>query len=255
MPEQPVAHDNRGGPSHSTVAWFGKLPSLGDFVGRRMPHALATEWDIWLRSGMDELRTTNGPDWSLKFVNAPLWFFVAPANVTGTAVIGALAPSMDRVGRYYPLTVMATAPHASSELVDDACVRTFLAGARAAIVEARRLTLSPEELDQRINHLANPFETVRAKTKEPSLIDDILSDLSEASYTHQAPGKRVELPQSKWRHHTGRSSEHSLWWVTPTPRVNRYEHLHQGALDRKLFAQLFMDPPQQTGLAPATAQP
>ena len=88
MPEQPLIHETRGVQPQGTVAWFGKLPSLGDFVGRRMPHALTAEWDAWLRSGMDEFRALNGNAWSEKFVNAPLWFFVAPAAVTGTAVIG-----------------------------------------------------------------------------------------------------------------------------------------------------------------------
>jgi type VI secretion system protein ImpM len=199
---------------------------------------------------MEEFRALNGNAWPEKFVNAPLWFFVAPAAVTGTAVIGALAPSMDRVGRYYPLTVMATASHANSLLAGDERLREFLAGARAAIVEARRLTLSAEELDQRINHLPNPFEAGEAMARAPSLIDVILSDLSEASSAHQSPDTRVQLPVGEWRHRVSRSSEQSLWWTTPTPRLGYQEQLHHGVLDRSLFVQLFMKQPP----AP-TAQP
>ncbi|MFN7152673.1 MAG: type VI secretion system-associated protein TagF [Acidovorax sp.] len=243
MSEQPLAPEARSAQPEGAVAWYGKLPSLGDFVGRRMPHALSTEWDTWLRSGMDELRALNSTTWPEKFVTAPLWFFAVPAAVTGTAVIGALAPSMDRVGRYYPLTVMATAPHATSSLADDARVRVFLSGARAAIVEARRLTLSPEELDQRLSHLASPFESASATPREPSLIDNILADLSEASYAHQAADERVQLPRGDWRNRTARGSENSLWWVTPTPRWGYDEHVHRGVLDRSLFAHLFMKQP------------
>ena len=240
MPEQPLAPDARGAQSQGAVAWYGKLPSLGDFAGRRMPHALTTEWDAWLRSGMDELRALNSTAWSENFVNAPLWFFAAPASVTGTAVVGALAPSMDRVGRYYPLTVMATAPHATCMLADDARLRVFLSGARAAIVEARRLTLTPEELDQRLSHLVSPFESVGASSREPTLIDDILSDLSEASYAQQAPGEQVQLPSGAWRLRLAGASDVSLWLVTPTLRWAYDEHVHRGALDRSLFAHLFM---------------
>ncbi len=243
MPEQPLIQETRGVQPQGTVAWFGKLPSLGDFVGRRMPHALTAEWDAWLRAGMDEFRALNGNAWHEKFVNAPLWFFVAPAAVTGTSVVGALAPSMDRVGRYYPLTVMATAFRTDSLLADDERLRTFLAGARAAIVEARRLTLSAEELDQRVNHLPNPFDAGEAIAREPSLIDVILSDLSEASSAHQAPNARVQLPVGEWRHRVSRTSEQSLWWTTPTPRLGYQEHLHHGVLDRSLFVQLFMKQP------------
>ena len=251
MPGQPLIPETHGVQRQGTVAWFGKLPSLGDFVGRRMPHALTTEWDGWLRSGMEEFRTLNGNAWAEKFVNAPLWFFVAPASVTGTAVIGALAPSMDRVGRYYPLTVMATASHTNSLLADDERLREFLAGARAAIVEARRLTLSAEELDQRVNHLPNPFEAGEKTARAPSLIDVILSDLSEASSVHHAPDAKVQLPTGEWRHRVSRSSQQSLWWTTPTPRMGYHEQLHHGVLDCSLFTQLFMkQPPAPTPQAP-----
>ncbi|WP_300214564.1 type VI secretion system-associated protein TagF [Acidovorax sp.] len=245
MPEQPLSTDHRSMLAPS-VAWYGKLPSLGDFAGRRMPHALTTEWDTWLREGMEELRRADDTGWPDTFVNAPLWFFIAPVAALGLPVIGALAPSMDRVGRYYPLTVMATAPREGCPFADDLQVKTFLAGARSAIVDARRRALSVDELDRRISQLPNPFETTHFGEREPSLIDDILSDLNQASRAHQATANdhadNIVLPAGDWRTRTAPLREQSLWWVSPTIRLDYQELLHQGPSDRWLFKQLFSSP-------------
>ncbi|RYF32101.1 MAG: type VI secretion system-associated protein TagF [Comamonadaceae bacterium] len=243
MSEQPIGIDSRGVPAQASIAWYGKLPSLGDFAGRRMSHALTGEWDAWLRAGMDELRRADDTNWPETFVNAPLWFFVAHVAASGSPVIGALAPSMDRVGRYYPLTVMATATRPGSSFGEDAAVKAFLAGARSAIVEARRRTLSVDELDLRVNRLPNPFEPYPQAEREPSLIDDILSDLSGASLVHLSNaaehGDNVLLPTLDWRRQTADPREQSLWWISPTIRLGYKELLHQGACDRWLFTQLF----------------
>lgn len=240
MPEQPLNDGSGQGAGHAAAGWYGKLPSLGDFVGRRMPHALESEWDSWVRAGMDELRSVSPETWPEVFVSAPVWFFAAAARVTGSAVLmGALAPSMDRVGRYYPLTILAAAPDVGCALADDARLRTFFAGARAAIVEARRLAWSAEELDERVSYLTPPFERRRADVRKPSLIDDILSDLSEASYAQQPAEDKVELPRGEWRDYLLGQDDRSLWWVSPTARAGYRDLMHRGSLNRDLFSQLF----------------
>lgn len=240
MPEQPLSDGAGQGAGHATAGWYGKLPSLGDFVGRRMPHALESEWDNWVRAGMDELRSVSPETWSEVFVSAPVWFFAAAARVTGSAVVlGALAPSMDRVGRYYPLTILAAAPHTGAALADDARLRTFFAGARAAIVDARRLAWSAEELDERVSYLTPPYERRRADVRKPSLIDDILSNLSEASYAQQPTVDKVELPRGEWRDYLLGQADRSLWWVSPTGRTVYRDLMHRGSLNRDLFSQLF----------------
>ncbi|WP_422848584.1 type VI secretion system-associated protein TagF [Acidovorax sp. M14] len=243
MPEQPLSSDLRSMLAPASIAWYGKLPSLGDFVGRRMPHALASEWDAWMREGMEQLRLADETSWSDTFVNAPLWFFITSLSTLGSPVIGALAPSMDRVGRYYPITVMATAPHVGCPFAGDLQVKEFLAGARSAIVDARRRTLSVDELDRRVSLLPSPFDTTLPGEREPSLIQDILSDLNEASQAHQATAsdltEHIALPAGEWRTHAAHFGEQSLWWISPTHRLGYRELVHHGKADRRLFARLF----------------
>ena len=84
---------------------FGKLPWLGDFVTRRLPRSFVEPWDDWLQRGMAATRETLGDGWLDSFLTAPVWRFLLPAGSAGPAMAGLLMPSVDRVGRYFPLTL------------------------------------------------------------------------------------------------------------------------------------------------------
>ena len=97
----------------SAAGWHGKLPSLGDFATRRLDGAFVQVWDAWLATGLAAL--ARQPAWLDAYLAGPVWRFVLmpgalPAAVpgtapSGTAWAGVLMPSVDRVGRYYPLTI------------------------------------------------------------------------------------------------------------------------------------------------------
>jgi type VI secretion system protein ImpM len=84
--------------------WFGKLPALGDFASRRLPEDFVRRWDDWLRAGL--LCAREDPDWLARYLVAPIRrFWLAPGVVDGTGRAGLLMPSVDRVGRHFPLTL------------------------------------------------------------------------------------------------------------------------------------------------------
>ena len=86
--------------------FYGKLPSLGDFVSRRLPAELVQPWDLWLRECLVESRAQLGDAWLETYLTSPLWRFVLTPGVAGrSAWAGVLMPSVDRVGRYFPLTL------------------------------------------------------------------------------------------------------------------------------------------------------
>lgn len=222
-------------PASIDACWFGKLPSIGDFVGRRMPHALTTEWDSWLRSGLDQLRSEAAETWTQRFIHSPIWFFVTPARVTGVAACGVIAPSVDRVGRFYPLTVMSLASAQQQAMAEPAALARFLAGVHAAVVDARRLPLSPDELDARLHDLPSPFENHSAPALTP-LISDILAEL-EAASPSAAP--TVAMPSTELGPLLARGAETSVWWVSPTAQWPFQEFSSSGALHGPLFLRLF----------------
>lgn len=92
----------------SACGFYGKLPARGDFVTRRLPPGFVEAWDEWLQSGMTDSRERLGEDWLDAYLVAPVWRFVIAAGLLDQAAIaGVLMPSVDKVGRYFPLTIAA----------------------------------------------------------------------------------------------------------------------------------------------------
>ena len=86
--------------------FFGKLPCRGDFVERRLDRGFCTAFDAWLQTSILASKATLGDAWLPAYLEAPLWRFAIEAGVCGTrATVGVMMASVDRVGRYYPLTI------------------------------------------------------------------------------------------------------------------------------------------------------
>ena len=85
---------------------FGKIPTLGDFLRAGLPAAFVTVWDEWLQATLSEAKQAYGQGWTDAYMSAPIWRFTLPPGVAGPRpVSGVLLPSVDRVGRQYPLTL------------------------------------------------------------------------------------------------------------------------------------------------------
>ena len=86
--------------------FYGKIPSEGDFVTRRLPWEFTSAWDDWLQQGMHASRTSLGGRWLESYLSAPIWRFqVAPGVCGPLGWRGLFFSSVDRVGRYFPLTL------------------------------------------------------------------------------------------------------------------------------------------------------
>ncbi|UWQ43704.1 type VI secretion system-associated protein TagF (plasmid) [Leisingera aquaemixtae] len=90
---------------------FGKMPSAGDFFRLNTPGGFVRVWDAWLQQIMLDGRAAYGAGFDAHYMTAPIWRFTLPAGLAGAgAVMGVMMPSVDRVGRRFPLTLMAAAP-------------------------------------------------------------------------------------------------------------------------------------------------
>ncbi|MGH8138204.1 MAG: type VI secretion system-associated protein TagF [Steroidobacteraceae bacterium] len=95
----------------ATVGFFGKLPSNGDFIERRVGGAFRDLWDDWMQRCMVESQRELGGRWLDCYLTSPMWRFFLCDGVAGAAsYAGVLLPSVDRVGRYFPLTVVVELP-------------------------------------------------------------------------------------------------------------------------------------------------
>lgn len=109
MPDAPV--------SGAPAGWYGKLACLGDFASRRLSRAFVERWDGWLQQVLPASRARLGDGWLEAYLTSPVWRFIewpepggAACDAAGTVNAGVLMPSVDKVGRYFPLCVAAVLP-------------------------------------------------------------------------------------------------------------------------------------------------
>jgi type VI secretion system protein ImpM len=86
----------------------GKVPARGDFVHAGLPRDFVDPWHDWQSIVIAGSRTLMGESWLDAFLEAPVWRFVLPPGLCGPrAGVGLIMPSVDKVGRYFPLTFAA----------------------------------------------------------------------------------------------------------------------------------------------------
>lgn len=91
----------------ASVGFFGKLPCKGDFLQRRAPQEFVDTWDAWLQECIHASREALQEGWLDAYLTGPVWRFVISGGVCGSgAYAGVMLPSVDRVGRYFPLTLV-----------------------------------------------------------------------------------------------------------------------------------------------------
>lgn len=88
------------------VGLFGKLPAKRDFIEYSVDRALMEKWDPWLQQAVATSRELLGEGWLDTYLHAPIWRFWLGPGICGIPVIGALMPSVDGVGRYFPLSLI-----------------------------------------------------------------------------------------------------------------------------------------------------
>jgi len=91
---------------------FGKVPQQADFVSLHLPATFTESWHAWLQATLSVSREQLGDDWLALYLTGPIWRFALSAGVCGeAAVAGVLIPSVDEIGRYFPLTVAHLGRH------------------------------------------------------------------------------------------------------------------------------------------------
>ncbi len=89
-----------------SVGIFGKLPAHGDFIDRGLPSSFISIWDEWLQRCISSSQSRLGNQWLDYYLVAPIWRFVLTNGVIdNNQYIGIVMPSVDSVGRYFPLTI------------------------------------------------------------------------------------------------------------------------------------------------------
>jgi type VI secretion system protein ImpM len=208
------------------VGLYGKLPSHGDFLRRRAPDAFIDVWDPWLQQCLAASRAALGDRWLDLYLTSPAWRFFCGAGVCGPSpVMGLMVPSVDRVGRYFPLTIVTEAPAELPGLVVATEGTPFFATAEQLLVD----TLAEEEIDferfdARVMRLQDTLAAVlgkRAVMLEPGAAA-MLAAPSEQGW--QMPLGSVEQFGSVWTQLLSHRLAElqgplSLWWTDGSAAV------------------------------------
>lgn len=101
MPDEVLTPDPQDDALRPVAGFFGKMPTLGDFVWRGLPDAFRTKWDAWLTRHVAPLDRAGGtfPTGGLRFS--------LPSG--GCLAAGVIVRSHDSVGRHFPLTLLLIA--------------------------------------------------------------------------------------------------------------------------------------------------
>lgn len=91
------------------AGFFGKMPSAGDFVQRRLPASFVDPWDGAFAAAVAGSREALGEaDWRAAYDAGSVWRFLLAAGACGPkAWCGVLGPGKDRSGRRFPMVIAA----------------------------------------------------------------------------------------------------------------------------------------------------
>ena len=190
------------------AGWFGKMPLLGDFAGRRLPNGFVQACDTWLSAGMEASRRQLGASWLDVYLTGPIWrFALAPGVVDTHWWFGTMMPSVDNVGRYFPLVVARGAAMAPETARGIQALSDWFDHIGAAALDTLRPGADVEA-----------FEAALARA--PAWVDGVPERRPALEYLPGRERYHLEGPASLAQWTTGlvlrdamlRYAAHSLWW-------------------------------------------
>ena len=161
MPGEPL-----DGPRAETIlGYFGKVPTHGDFVRRGLPKAFLDPWDDWLQTAIGSSKERLSESWLDIYLTSPVWRFALSPGLCGEAVAaGVLMPSVDAVGRYYPMTIAGIFPGVDTPFhVADA---SWLTAAQEATLSCLEKDFSLEAFEARLDEIATGLDAGTAGAAE-----------------------------------------------------------------------------------------
>ena len=218
--------------------WYGKIPSLGDFASRRLPQQFIDAWDSWLQQSITASRAVLGEGWLDAYLNSPIWRFVLLPGVIGEWMwAGVMMPSVDRVGRHFPLTIVVPIEAAPGSLSVVTSAQSWYATLEDAALATLSIDFSVQDFEARLAVLPfsadaagaqgtgaaalagwwlNPSECFEMAMPSCDDLHRVMSDASTHCLQSTGCGKSV------WWHAIGDSGPSQLVCFGSLPPPGRY---------------------------------
>ena len=188
---------------------FGKLPAKRDFIGMNASRRFLEAWEPWLQAGVAMSKQMLGDAWIETYNRAPIWRFWLGADFCGEAMIGAFMPSVDGVGRSFPLAIFVGEGDASLAPPELEPNDAWFAAAEAILLDALEPGATLELVAEKVAALPAPAVESRA-TKAGGfeeladggvLARDVDSEVSTAFLAARRFGRRRAF------------ASQSFWWT------------------------------------------
>lgn len=210
----------------TTLGFYGKLASRGDFVSRALPQSFIGPWDSWLAAGLLASQNSLGAGWLNAYLVSPLWRFVLAPGVCGPdAAAGVVMPSIDRVGRYFPLAVVALLDHNTNPA-------SLVGGPDAWFEQVEALLLGTLDSGATFEGFNERLDRLGVPTTEPRALDGRFAGLQRVVATEPL-GRLAALAEQA-------CEGASLWWGRGSQQISPGLLRCQGLPAASDFAQFLL---------------
>lgn len=196
------------GAAQNEFGYFGKLPTLGDFVHQVLPQDFANSWHQWLQQSMAGARERLGDDFLAYYLNCPVWKFLLSPGVCGEqGMAGLTIPSVDRVGRYFNFTLATVLPENT-----DPCAYALHNSQGFMALESLALDILEqdyprEEVELKVREITLQFRMTQAARR------DITTQAGQIELSQDFAGPFADQSGALLSHLVSQNlGEFSLWW-------------------------------------------
>ncbi len=196
--------------------FYGKIPDLGDFVNRRLPGEFVGPWDEWLQDSVAASKDALQSAWLDHYLKSPIWRFVIAEGLCGAAPwMGLMMPSVDRVGRYYPLVLACKLPSLANPIEIINVGKTWFELADDVILSVLDSDLDLESFDEQVVSLGG-LDKLMEGVNPPTEIG-----FGNAWQLSIEEGDMVK-PMSMLTHQLllQRLGQYSVWWGAGTETID-----------------------------------
>ncbi|HVJ51635.1 MAG TPA: type VI secretion system-associated protein TagF [Aliidongia sp.] len=192
--------------------YYGKVPARGDFVSRRLARSIVDPWDDWLQQAIQASQEQLGSAWIDLYLVAPIWRFVLAGGLCGPAPLaGILMPSVDSVGRNFPLLIAVELPPQSS-------LGAVAGGAGAWFEDAESMALDSLRDGFKLEDLDRPAVDLAAGAAAAG-ISGIPGRLTSPGLCVPLSAVEEAGPAYGRRFGDSPSVRASLWWTIGSERI------------------------------------
>lgn len=121
---------------------------------RDLPQSFVSVWDEWLQHYIAGSKEQLGEDWLNIYLTSPIWRFVFSAGVIDNKVwAGIMLPSVDRVGRYYPLSAVRPLPDTANPLEFISMQTSWFSAMEELCLQALNGEMNVDDLSSQVNSI------------------------------------------------------------------------------------------------------